>query len=192
MTRKRPAGRANGKAYGPRLEQDSSTHDDRIPGISIGLEHFYDCDVDGNVVDEVGEGRRMLYASEPMRVRHHRDRPGPETLGVGKVSPGSLDLALNILNHLYPPACDGKPPVRCRVNVASATAYGLHEKFCARFLASMDPDGGEIPIPRIRAWVEGQTCVRGGPAKTTKSRWEDRGSPASRYRVREAEQPPGS
>lgn len=132
------------------------------PAISMRAETFYECDAAGEEVVGAGEGRRVLYVSIPIRVRHHRGRPGPETLEVGQVSPGSLDLALNILSYLYPPACDGEPPVRCRVNLASATAYRLHKRFCSRFLARMDPEGGEIEPEKIRRWVEAQArCTSG-------------------------------
>lgn len=131
--------------------------------ITICVEPFYECDAEGREVEEVGEGgSMMLSASVPMVVRHHRDRPGAHTLQVGKVSAGSLDLALNVLSHLYPPASDGEPPVRCRVNLASATAYRLHERFCSRFLVGMDPEGGEIELEKIRSWVEAQFRSRSG------------------------------
>ena len=58
------------------------------------------------------------------------------------------------LCDLYPPGSDGEEPRRCRVNFASATAYELHEKFCAQFLASMDPDGGRLDAGKIHHWVE--------------------------------------
>jgi hypothetical protein len=98
-------------------------------------------------------GSSVLSVSVPVVVRHHRDSPGPGTLEVGTISAGSLDLALNILTSLYPPASDGRAPVRCRVNLTSATAYSLHQKFCVDFLAPMDLTGGQIPVSRIRSWV---------------------------------------
>lgn len=128
--------------------------------IAISVEPFYECNVDGR---EVGEGRRVLSASVPIVVRHYRESPGGESLAVGEVSPGSLDLALNILGHLYPPARDGEEPVRCRVNFVSATAYRLHHSFCAEFLAPMDPDGGELAVREIRDWVS----RKGGEGRPT-------------------------
>lgn len=119
--------------------------------IHISVQRFYDCDPEGN---EVGSETRALSVSVPVVVRHHRERPGPEGLEVGRVSPGSLDLALNILVDLYPPGMDGEEPQRCRVNFVSATAYRLHESFCAKFLAPMEKDGGEIDGGQIRRWVE--------------------------------------
>lgn len=107
--------------------------------------------------------RRVLSVSVPVVIRHHRDIPGRGTLEVGQVSAGSLDLALCILTSFYPPASDGHEPVRCRVNLTSLTAYTLHERFCAEFLASLTPIGLEagvdrvqIPVSRIRSWVLGQ------------------------------------
>lgn len=124
--------------------------------ITICVEPFYECDAEGREVEEVGEGSSVLSVSVPTVVRHHRDRPGAQTLQVGKVSAGSLDLALNVLGHLYPPASDAEEPVRCRVNLVSATAYRMHRDFCAEFLAPMDPGGGEIPVEGIRSWVLGK------------------------------------
>ncbi|MDN5696670.1 MAG: hypothetical protein L0G70_01695 [Rubrobacter sp.] len=119
--------------------------------VNISSEIFHDCDAEGR---EVGEGRRVLAVSVPIVVRHHREKPGGESLAVGEVSAGSLDLALNVLGELYPPASDGEEPRRCKVNLVSATAYRHHEDFCKEFLAPMEPDGGRIPLRRIRSWVE--------------------------------------
>lgn len=119
--------------------------------ITICVEHYYELDGEGT---EVGEGTSILRATVPIVVRHHRDGPGGQSLCTGEVSAGSLDLALNILGHLYPPACEGAEPVRCRVNFVSNTAFELHELFCTEVLAPMDRDGGEIPVARIRHWVE--------------------------------------
>lgn len=119
--------------------------------IRISVQRFYDCDPEGN---QVGSERRALSVSVPVVVRHYRERPGPEGLEVGRVSAGSLDLALNILVDLYPPGSDGEEPRRCRVNFASTTAYRLHESFCAQFLAPMDPDGGEMDVGQINRWIE--------------------------------------
>lgn len=119
--------------------------------IHISVQRFYDCDPEGN---QVGSERRALSVSVPVMVRHHRERPGPEGLEVGRVRPGSLDLALNILVDLYPPGTDGEEPRRCRVNFVSATAYRLHGSFCAKFLAPMDPDGGRLEVEKIHRWVE--------------------------------------
>lgn len=122
------------------------------PCITVRVEPFYQCDAEGRVVGEV---QHVLSVSVPIVVRHHRARTGGKQLRVGQVCAGSLDLALNILNYLYPPSSDDEEPVRCRgVNLASATAYRLHQPFCAEFLAPMDPQGGgQIPVARIRSWV---------------------------------------
>lgn len=127
--------------------------------ITICVEHFHECDADGR---EMGEGRRIPRVSVPIVVREHRQRPGAEGLEVGRVSAGSLDLALNILGYLYPPAREGEEPVRCQVNMVSATAYNLHEEFCREFLAPMEEVGGRIALSRIRSWVQRRTGSRGG------------------------------
>lgn len=127
--------------------------------ITICVEHFYELDGEGK---EVGEGTRIPRVSVPIVVREHRQRPGAEGLEVGRVSAGSLDLALNILGYLYPPAREGEEPVRCRVNMVSATAYNLHEDFCREFLAPMEKSRERIPLSRIRSWVQRRTGSRGG------------------------------
>lgn len=132
--------------------------------IVIRSERFYECDPDGNLAQgkDQNKGRpselALLTVTVPVHLRHHRRRPGPDTLEVGEVgsiTPGSRDLALNILAYLYPLGCGAEEPVRCRVNLASHTAYSLHESFCAHFLAPMDPAGGEILVEEIRSWAGG-------------------------------------
>lgn len=106
----------------------------------------------------------MLRVTVPVYLRHHRDRPGPDTLEVGmvgQITPGSRDLALNILAYLYPLGCDGHEPVRCRINLVSQTAYSLHAKFCKAFLAPMPPEGGEIPVQKIRDWASRHPLTSG-------------------------------
>lgn len=136
-------------------ERHRGRRDSSKGSISIASDRFYDCDERGR---EVGEGVRIVRASVPIVVRHHRDVPGGQSLSVGEVSAGSLDLALNVLVHLYPPARDGAEPKRCRINFASATAFDLHERFCREFLAPMDPEGEEISVAKIKSWVQRQTC----------------------------------
>lgn len=137
----------------------NTARDSHNPGakrecILISCERFYDCDGEGR---EVGEETKVLWVSVPVVVRHYRERPGPQGLEVGRMSPGSLDLALNVLGHLYPPGSDGRQPERCRVNFTSATAFNLHESFCRQFLEPMDPEGGEISVAKIKSWVQRQT-----------------------------------
>lgn len=129
--------------------EDFDNHD----YITILVETFYNCDLEGRV-DQGEEGTQVFSVSIPLVVRHHRARPGGNSLAVGQVCAGSLDLALNILNHLYPPGSDGEEPVRCRgVNLASATAYRHYRQFTNDFLVPLDPKGGRIPVARIRSWV---------------------------------------
>src|SRR5215207_4483828 len=47
----------------------------------------------------------------------------------GGPSPGMLELTLNALNAYVPPSADGEEVVECRRNVASRTAWELHEAF---------------------------------------------------------------
>lgn len=145
---------------------------------------FYECHAAGEQVEQVEkighddagvlEPRnvpsvlRVLSVSVPVVVRHHREIPGRGTLEVGTVSAGSLDLALNILTHLYPPNLGNREPFRCRVNLTSQTAYALHKRFCAEFLAQIsqgEQRGGEgkkeIPISSIRSWVLRHTQTSG-------------------------------
>lgn len=182
-----------------RARFSGAKHAPRKPHNVISIETFppevfYDCDADGEQMadsphtagavpggttsERDRDGSRVLSVSVPVVIRHHRDTAGPGTLEVGKISAGSLDLALNILTYLYPPqsASEVKDEdtynlqnpqnVRCRVNLTSATAYTLHQKFCADFLAPLDSTSHtgqtveEIPVERIRSWVLRQTETR--------------------------------
>lgn len=72
----------------------------------------------------------------------------------GGPTPGMLDLALNALNEYVPPGADGEEVVECRRNVASATAWELHEAFAREKLLPLSPDGGEIPYRDLMDWIE--------------------------------------
>lgn len=101
----------------------------------------------------LGQPYRMFYCTAPMVVRLHRERAGPQGLAVGGTGPGSLDVALNVLEYLVPVGSDGLEMVRCRVNYASRTAYGLHRSFCSEFISRMDPRGGELSVRDCERWI---------------------------------------
>lgn len=82
---------------------------------------------------------------------------------MGSVSEGSLDVALNILNYYVTPEADAREMVRAKTNFVSATAYELHEKFCERYLAPMDPEGGEISDEEIMRFIETGSRTLEGP-----------------------------
>ena len=84
------------------------------------------------------------------------DDPGYslEAAPEGGPSPGMLELALNALNAYVPPGADGAEVVECRRNVASRTAWELHEAFAREKLLPLAPDGGEIPYREIMDWIE--------------------------------------
>ncbi len=95
-------------------------------------------------------------------VFHHTD-PGldPDDMGYsleaaedGGPSLGMLDLALNALNEYVPPGADGEEVIECRRNVASATAWGLHEAFAREKLLPLAPDGSELPYREIMDWID--------------------------------------
>jgi hypothetical protein len=76
---------------------------------------------------------------------------GPE----GARTKEGLELALNALNLYVRPGSDGLAPRECAVvNVASATAFSLHERFAAEVLAGVSHRGAEIPYRRVAAWIE--------------------------------------
>jgi len=71
----------------------------------------------------------------------------------GGPSPGMLELALNAY---VPPGADGEEVVECRRNVASRTAWELHEAFAREKLLPLAPEGGEIPYREIMDWIESE------------------------------------
>lgn len=72
----------------------------------------------------------------------------------GGPSPGVLDLALNALNEYVPPGADGEEVVECRRNVASRTAWELHEAFAREKLLPLAPDGGDLRYREIIDWID--------------------------------------
>ena len=71
----------------------------------------------------------------------------------GGPTPGMLDLALNALNEYVPPGADGEEVVECRRNVASRTAWELHEAFAREMLHPLAPDGGELDYRELMGWI---------------------------------------
>lgn len=67
-----------------------------------------------------------------------------------------LELTLNALNAYVPPGADGEEVVECRRNVASRTAWELHEAFAREKLLPLAPEGGEIPYREIMDWIESE------------------------------------
>ena len=109
----------------------------------------------------------VLHASVSRAVWHHVARPpgrraaagddplfdcGPE----GALTPNGLDLALNAVLAYVPAGADGEVVVECRFNVASRTAWDLHEDFARDVLARMHPDGGDLPFPELWDWIQGK------------------------------------
>ncbi len=96
-------------------------------------------------------------------VFHHTDAGfDPDDMGYsleaapdGGPSLGMLDLALNVLNEYVPPGADGEEVVECRRNVASATAWELHEAFAREKLLPFAPDDDvELPYREIMDWID--------------------------------------
>ncbi len=110
------------------------------------------------------EDTLVLFASVRRAVWHHVPKPpgrhragddplfdcGPE----GALAPGGLDLALNALLAYVPAGADGEEVVECRLNVASRTAWNLHEDFAREILAKMHPDGGDLPFLKLWDWIQ--------------------------------------
>ncbi len=113
-----------------------------------------------------GEAPGVLFASVGRAVWHHVPRPpgrrhagddprfdcGPD----GALTPEGLDLALNVLSVYVPPGADGEEVVECRFNVASRTAWSLHEDFAREVLRSMHPDGEDLAFREIWDWIQGK------------------------------------
>ena len=107
-----------------------------------------------------------LHASVARAVWHHVARPpgrraawddplfdcGP----AGALTPGGLDLALNALLAYVPAGADGEEVAECRFNVASRTAWDLHEDFAREVLSRMNPDGEDLPFPELWDWIQGK------------------------------------
>lgn len=108
----------------------------------------------------------VLFASVGRAVWHHVSRPpgrraagddplfdcGPD----GAPTPEGLDLALNALSVYVPPGADGDEVVECRFNVASRTAWDLHEDFAREVLSRMHPDGEDLVFHDIWDWIQGK------------------------------------
>lgn len=115
------------------------------------LTAFYD---DGGFVFTTLKAQRTVF--------HHTDAGfDPDDAGYslevaedGGPSPGMLDLALNALNEYVPPGADGEEVVECRRNVASRTAWELHEAFAREMLLPLAPDGGDLPYRQIMDWID--------------------------------------
>lgn len=131
-----------------------------VHGVKIVVDYFRE-GVIGR--DPFGNWRLRFMMSVPMTVRLNRRVGGEAGLEVGRVSEGSLDVALNILNYYVPPEADAREMVRAKTNFVSATAYELHEKFCERYLAPMDPEGGEISDEEIMSFIERRSASTEGP-----------------------------
>lgn len=78
----------------------------------------------------------------------------PTGFECGYLGSGPADLALNVLAQLIPAGADGLPAEKIFGGTeVSATAVLLHQAFKERFIATMDREGGTIPIEEIRAWI---------------------------------------
>jgi len=110
------------------------------------------------------EGTLVLFASVGRAVWHHVPKPlGRRAAGDdplfdcgpgGALTPEGLDLALNALLGYVPVGADGEEVVECRLNVASRTAWDLHEAFAREVLRRMHPDGGDLPFSELWDWIQ--------------------------------------
>ena len=80
-------------------------------------------------------------------VRHH----SPEGFEIGDPGPGAADLALNILATLLP--CEDDNFEQCIAGKVSRQAWALHQDFKFEFLATADPNEGEIEWDIIESWL---------------------------------------
>lgn len=97
--------------------------------------------------DEAGEPQTNV----PRTVIHH----SPTGFNWGYAGSGPADLALNILNAVFPPTCGDKGALPCYRGICSAVAWDLHQDFKRAFLsASIPVEGGVIKSADVRAWVE--------------------------------------
>lgn len=115
----------------------------------------------GGVPEENYRLRFLMGA--PLTARLHRRVGGEVGLEIGRVSDGSLDVALNILNYYVPPEADGREMIRAKTNFISATAYDLHREFCRRYLAPMNQEGGQISDEEIMTFIESNSSSTEGP-----------------------------
>ena len=131
-----------------------------VHGVKIVVDYFREGVIGGK---PYGNWRLRFMMSVPMTVRLNRRVGGEAGLEVGRISQGSLDVALNILNYYVPPETDGREMVRAKTNFVSATAYDLHREFCRRYLASMNPEGGKISDEEIMRFIESRSSSTEGP-----------------------------
>lgn len=111
----------------------------------------------GLVCRRLADGR--LACNVPHVVVYH----SPSGFDCGYTGSGPAELALNVMHAILPPAreIDGDAP-RWRAFqgmskvVVSGLAERLHQGFKFKFVATMNPSGGRVPIEEIRAWIDEQ------------------------------------
>lgn len=128
-------------------------------GVKVMVDYFRSLGSGG-----VPEAYRLRFLmGAPLTARLHRRVGGDVGLEIGRVSDGSLDVALNILNYYVPPEADGREMIRAKTNFISATARDLHREFCEEYLALMEPEGGEISDEEIMGFIETSSKKLEGP-----------------------------
>lgn len=103
----------------------------------------------------------QLAANLPQVIKYH----SPTGFEVGYGGSGPADLALNVLHLLIPPspsAADADDEMHGTTDVGgvrmSNLAFTLHQEFKQRFIATMDADGGVVPLAQIHAWIAERTA----------------------------------
>lgn len=100
----------------------------------------------GLIVQRMGDGR--VAANVPHVVKWH----SPSGFEIAYAGSGPAELALNVLHQLLPHRGAGDAALIGGVLV-SRDAERLHQAFKFDFIATMDKDGGRIPIETINEWL---------------------------------------
>ncbi len=92
-----------------------------------------------------------LACNIPIEIHHHA-----EGVEIGYSGSGPADLALNVLNMIFPvePGVETTPIFNGKV--CSRMAWNLHQGFKWKYIAGMDENGGRVTIEDIYQWIEEQ------------------------------------
>ena len=105
----------------------------------------------GLVCRRLEDGR--LAANVPQVLVHH----SPTGFAWGYNGSGPADLALNVLHILLPHGVKARGFEECLVVLneghCSTDAWSLHQEFKERFIATLPPEGGHVPLEVINAWI---------------------------------------
>lgn len=85
-------------------------------------------------------------------------RHSSEGFSWGYRGSSAQELALNILNYVFPPGTDGYEAIPCEKGYASRTAFQLYGEYTSEIVSRI-PQTGEfqIGVEEVRAWVQNKS-----------------------------------